>query len=71
MATEYVDLLAENGEIIRIECPDKHSDDLYETIENSMKRGEWWSPGQWDGCSATYMGIQISRVNMKKVVGML
>lgn len=71
MATEYVDLLAENGEIVRIECPDKYFDDLYETIENSMKRGDWWSPGQWDGCSATYMGIQISRVNMKKVVGML
>ena len=71
MATEYVDLLAENGEIVRIECPDKYSDDLYETIENTMKRGEWWSPGQWDGCTAKYMGISIGRVNMKKVIGML
>ena len=71
MATEYVDLVTDTGELIRIECPDKHTDELYDSLENSMKRKDWWSPGQFDGCRATYMGLSISRVAMSKVVGML
>lgn len=67
----FVDLIMDNGELVRIECPDKHTDELYETLENAMKRGDWWCPTQFDGCSAIYMGLSTSRVSMKRVVGML
>ncbi len=67
----YVDLLMDNGELVRIECPEKHSDDLFETLDNTMKRGDWWSPRQFDGCYATYMGRSMDRVSMKRVVGVL
>ena len=71
MATEYVDLLMDNGEITRIECPDKYSDDMYEAIDNAMKRKDWWSPNMFEGCRAKYMGIDLSRVAMNRVVGVL
>lgn len=71
MMTTFVDLLMENGELVRIECPDKHHDQLHDTIEHAMKRRDWWSTTQFDGCRAEYMGIAIERVNMSKVVGRL
>jgi len=71
MANIYEDLMLDNGEIIRIECPEKYSDDFYEAITNSMKRGDEWSTSMFDGCSASYMGIGIERVNMKRVIGRL
>ena len=67
----YVDLMMDNGELTRIECPDKHEDELYGSLENSMKRRDWWSPGQFDKCTAEYMGIRLGRVNTARVVGML
>lgn len=67
----YIDLVLDNGELIRIECPTKHEDECYQTLENSMKRKYWWSPNQFDGCNAEYMGLSIGRVNMARVVGML
>lgn len=69
--TTFVDLLMENGELVRIECPSKHEDQLHDTIEQAMKRRDWWSPSQFDGCQAEYMGIAIDRVNMGKVIGRL
>lgn len=68
---KFADLLLDNGEIVRLECPDKFLDDFYETLDNAMKRGDQWSPSQFDGCNAIYLGIGLSRVNMKKVVGLL
>ena len=67
----YADLVMDNGELIRIECPDEHSDDLYETLENAMKRGDWWSPAQFEGCIASYLGHVLDRVAMNRVVGVL
>ncbi len=71
MKTAYVDLLLDNGEIVRIECPGKHEDDLHQTLENAMKRRDWWSPLMFEGCKAEYLGVAMVRVNMAKVVGML
>ncbi len=68
---EYVDLLLENGGIIRIECPSKFIDELYDTLDNAMKRHDWWSPNQFVRCKAEYLGILLDRVNMNKVVGIL
>jgi hypothetical protein len=67
----FADLVMDNGELIRIEYPEKVEDELYESLENTMKRRDWWAPGQWDGCSATYLGHLLDRVNMARVIGML
>lgn len=67
----YTDLLMDNGELVRIECPEKYHDSFYETLENAMKRRDWWSPGQFDGCRAEYMGISIGRVNMGRIIGIM
>lgn len=71
MATTFVDLVLDDGELVRIECPSKHDDELYETLDHCRKRRDWWSPNQFEGCSATYMGHRIGRVNMARVVGMM
>ena len=71
MAIEYVDLLMDNGEITRIECPTKFYDDLYEAIDNAMKRKDWWSPDMFDGCRAEYMGVGITRIAVPRVIGIL
>lgn len=67
----YVDLVLDNGEIVRIECPNKFHDELHESIEHAMKRRDWWSPARFDGCSAEFMGMRMDRVNMARVVGTL
>lgn len=67
----YIELLLLNGEIVRIECSRKFEDALYETIENTMKRGDWLCRARFDGCIFTYMGIHIDRVNMRQVAAML
>lgn len=69
--TVYTDLVLDTGELVRIECPNKHEDALHETLEHAMKRRDWWSPSRFEGCSATYLGMHIGRVNMARVVGVL
>jgi len=69
--TGYIDLVLDNGELVRIEYPDKHEDELLCSVENAMKRRDWWSPDRFDGCQATCLGMLMRRVNMGKVVGML
>lgn len=71
MATIFVDLVLDTGDLVRIECPGKHEDELHESIEQSMRRREWWSPARFDGCRAEYGGMALSRVNMGRVVGEL
>lgn len=71
MTTEYADLLLDNGELVRIEFDDAKQDELFDALEHCMKRGDWWSPAMFDGCSATYLGLHISRVAMKRVVAIL
>lgn len=66
-----IDLVMDNGELVRIECPDKYSDECYDSLEHAMKLGNWWSPHQFDGCSATYLGMSVDRVAMKRVMAML
>lgn len=71
MAPVYVDLVLDNGELVRIECPGKYYDELHDSICNSMKRSDWWAPCQFDGCKAEYLGMSLDRVNMKRVIGTL
>jgi hypothetical protein len=67
----YVDLVLDNGELIRIECPANYEDMLHDSINNAMKMRDWWSPAQFDGCAAKFMGMRLDRVNMARVIGML
>jgi len=71
MKTLYIDLVLDNGELVRIECPMKFEDKLHESLENHMKRADRWSPGEFDGCSATFLGMSLGLVNMARVVGVL
>ncbi len=71
METTYLDLLLDNGELVRIECPGKFDDELHDTLGNALKRRDWWSPNLFDGCSAEYLGVRLDRVNMGRVVGVL
>ena len=68
---EYVDLVMDNGELVRIECPEKFAGELHDTLGHAMKRRDWWSPLQFDGCRAEYMGMNLDRVNMARVIGRL
>lgn len=67
----YVDLVLDSGELIRIECPAKFQDELYESLEQTMKRRDWWAPCRFDGCVAQFMGLYLDRINMGRVIGML
>lgn len=67
----YLDLVLDNGELVRVECPNKHQDEMHETMQHAMKRRDVWSPLQFDGCKAEYLGMGLDRVNMARVIGML
>ena len=71
MKTIWIDLVLDNGELVRIECPSKFEDKLYDTINAAMKRRDWWSPTMFDGCNAEYIGLSLDRVNMARVIGTL
>lgn len=68
---EDIDLMLDNGEIVRIQVANRYLDECLESIENAMKRGDWWSSSRFDPCRMTYRGIFMDRVNMGRVVGML
>ncbi len=71
MKTIFVDLVLDSGELVRIECPSKDEDELHDTLQNAMKRRDWWCPGQFIDCTATFIGLRMDRVNMARVVGTL
>lgn len=41
--TGCIDLVLDNGELVCIEYKDKHEDELLDSVENAMKRRDWWS----------------------------
>lgn len=67
----FEDLLLLNGEIVRLVYPDQHAEPLLESLSNAIRRGDEWSTMQFDGCIASYMGVNIVRINMKQVIGRL
>jgi hypothetical protein len=68
---KFIDLLLDNGDIARLEVPAKYEDDCVESIENTMKRRDWFSTGQYDGCSATINGVYVTHINMARVIAKL
>lgn len=68
---EWLDVLMENGEIARCEVPQEHYDTVMEDLDNCIKRGDRWPCAMYDGQSCNYMGIDITTLNTKKIVGIL
>ena len=69
--TTWEDLVTTDGQLIRLEIPTDHQDEIIEAINNAQRRGDDWSPQMIEGCKAEYMGMPLSRVNMQKVIGWL
>ena len=67
----FVDLVLDTGDLVRIECPTEHEDELYDTLDNNMRRGACWSCMMFEGCNMEFLGQHMDRVSMKRVVGML
>ena len=68
---DFYDLVLDTGELIRMEIPHKFEDDFLTAIEDAMKRKDWFSTSQFDGCEATFLGLQLTRINMGRVVATL
>ena len=69
--TVYIDLVLDNGDLVRIEAPSKVEDQLHDSLTNAMKRRDWWIPQQFEGCTAELNGVMLNRVAMSRVVGVL
>jgi hypothetical protein len=67
----FVDLVLDNGQLVRIECPAKHEDELHDSLEASLKTRSWWAPGRFDRCTAQFLGHNLDRVDMGRVVGLM
>ena len=67
----YIDLVMDNGELVRIEAPTKLEDEVWLAIENGMKRRDYFSPSRWDGVAATYLGLRLERVTMGRMIATL
>jgi hypothetical protein len=69
MATIFTDLVMDDGNLVRIECPGKFEDEFHDSINTAIKIRAEWAPNRFDGCSATYLGHRLDRVNMARVIG--
>lgn len=71
MQMTFADLVLDNGKLVRVECPAQHEDEFFDSLDECRARGEWWSPGRFEGCSAEFLGHRLDRVDMQRVVGIL
>jgi hypothetical protein len=71
MKTVFIDLVLDNGDLVRIEAPSNVEDELHDELNNAMRRRDWWATRMFDGCRAKFMGMNLDRVNMGRVVGIL
>ena len=71
MSNTLVGLVLDTGDIIEINCPSKREDELFNSIDHCMKNNDWWSPQRFKDCTAKFRGMDLERVNMSRVVGML
>ncbi|MEO7933239.1 MAG: hypothetical protein ABIT76_08795 [Chthoniobacterales bacterium] len=67
----YLDLVLNSGQLIRVEAPATIQDEVYRSVENSLKLREWWSPQMFNDCTAEFLGMTLHRVNMGEVIGTL
>ena len=72
MVTIFTDLVLDTGELISVECPGKYEDEFWDSIRMTMKRKDHWAPGRFDGCKASFMGLDhLQSINMARVVATL
>lgn len=71
MTNVFADLVMRDGNLVRIECPYKHEDEFFDSLETAIKVGGTWSPCRFDGCKASYLGHPLLKVNMSHVVGLM
>lgn len=69
--TQYIDLVLDGGELVRIECPEKHYDEFMDALDNARKRNDWLSSMMFDGLKFNYIGHRIERINCAKIVATL
>ncbi len=67
----FTDFVLDNGQLIRVECPQRFEDDFWDSINNALKLGDTWSPARFDGCQAEMLGMRLDKVNMARVVATL
>ena len=67
----FTDFVLDNGQLIRVECPEKFNDEFFESVQSSLKLGDTWSPARFDGCKAEMLGMRLDRINMARVVAFL
>jgi hypothetical protein len=68
---EYIDLLTDKNQIVRIEVPSKYVDETYDYLDGAMKSDDWFSTARYDGTSMSLNGTTLSRIHMSRIVGML
>lgn len=66
-----VDLVLDNGELVRVECRSEDADAIFDSLMLAMKRKDAWDAGQFEECCANYLGNPLESVNMARVVGLL
>jgi hypothetical protein len=71
MAAIFTDLVMDDGNLVRLECPGKFEDEFIDSISTAIKVRNEWAPGRFDGCKAEYLGHRLDRVNMARVIGRL
>ena len=71
MQTQYIDLVTDDGQIVRVECPAKHYDACHDSLTNAMKNRDWWSPNRFEGCKCELNGNLMGHIAMWKIIGML
>ena len=67
--TESIRLVLENGDEIEVTYPTEISEDLFDEMREAQSRDSFWNVGNYTQASAMYKGLCVSKVNMKRVVG--
>lgn len=68
---EYTDFVLDNGQLIRVAYPEKSEDEFWDSVKNSIKLGDFWSPNELSGCWAELHGMRLNRIHMAHVVATL
>lgn len=71
MKTGTIHLILENGEEIEVTYPIEVAEGLFEEMNEAQSRDGFWYVGNYHDALATYKGMTIDSINMKRVVGTL
>jgi hypothetical protein len=66
-----VELVLVGGELVRVSCPAKYSDEFLQALDVARKRGDWLPAGIYEGLRFEYLGLSLDRINTLLIVGVL